>query len=83
MSESQRVQKKSSLGLFYELDVPAFSDSISISSTEIPVEILNNNNASFFNISYKISISPMSYSTLGDRNSLFNKSAETVKTTSL
>ncbi|XP_061367915.1 uncharacterized protein LOC133310937 [Gastrolobium bilobum] len=49
------------------------SDSISSSSMEVPPEILNNSNSSLFNISYKISISVMSYSTF-DRNSLFNKS---------
>ncbi|XP_061367917.1 uncharacterized protein LOC133310940 [Gastrolobium bilobum] len=48
------------------------SDFMSSPSMEVPPEI-NSSNSSLFNISYKISISVMSYSTL-DRNSLFNKS---------
>ncbi|KAK7244302.1 hypothetical protein RIF29_39122 [Crotalaria pallida] len=52
-------------------------DSFPISSKEVPNVVLNN--ASLFNISYKISISRISNSTLSDRNSLFNLSSEVVK----
>ncbi|KAK7324581.1 hypothetical protein VNO77_28255 [Canavalia gladiata] len=62
---------------FYDLYLPTSSDSLSSYSTEA----LNNNNGSLFNISYKISISVMSYSKLGDRNSVFNLSSQYVKIT--
>ncbi|XP_019425018.1 PREDICTED: uncharacterized protein LOC109333892 [Lupinus angustifolius] len=56
---------------FYEfVETRTFSDSIS-------TEVLNND--SVYNISYKISMSLMSYPTLSDRNSLFNKSYWTAK----
>ncbi|XP_027342937.1 uncharacterized protein LOC113855490 [Abrus precatorius] len=65
---------------FNELDLPTF-DSFSSESTEVPDSTFNNNNGSLFNISYKISISEMSYSKLGDRNSVFNLSSPTVRIT--
>ncbi|KAK7272533.1 hypothetical protein RJT34_29189 [Clitoria ternatea] len=63
---------------FYEPDT-SYSDSFSSYSTEIPDRIINNNNNSLFNISYKISISVQSYSKLSDKRSLFNLSSERVK----
>ncbi|KAJ1401893.1 hypothetical protein SESBI_28417 [Sesbania bispinosa] len=63
---------------FYELGLPTYSDSFSSTSRDVLAEILNNNNGSLFNISYKISISAMSYS-MFDRDSLFNMSSSSVK----
>ncbi|TKY49102.1 hypothetical protein E2542_SST26528 [Spatholobus suberectus] len=64
---------------FYELGLYTSSDSFSSFSNEVPDETLNNNNGSLFNMSYKISISGMSLSKLGDRNSVFNLSSQSVK----
>ncbi|KAF1897802.1 hypothetical protein Lal_00032562 [Lupinus albus] len=57
---------------FYESEMHTISDSVSSSSKEIL------NNDSLFNISYKISLSPLSYPTSSDKNSLFNLSSELV-----
>ncbi|KAK7244300.1 hypothetical protein RIF29_39120 [Crotalaria pallida] len=63
----------------YESGVMHFdSYSVSSSSTEI-LDSDSLNNDSLFNISYKFTMYLMSYSTLSDRNSLFNLSYENVK----
>ncbi|XLT31839.1 uncharacterized protein [Arachis hypogaea] len=68
---------------FYDLGMPMFLDSVSSFSDPVPhPDIHNNNNGSLFNISYKISLTPLSFSGIDDKNSFFsNKSFETVKLT--
>ncbi|XP_029128709.1 uncharacterized protein LOC109805727 [Cajanus cajan] len=64
---------------FSESSLYKTSDSFSVFSNEVPDGILNINNGSLFNISYKISLSVMSSSKLGDRDSVFNLSSQRVK----
>ncbi|KAG4981446.1 hypothetical protein AAZX31_12G212100 [Glycine max] len=66
---------------FYESGMYASSYSFSSFSTEVPDGTLNinDNNGSLFNMSYKISLSVISYSKIGDNTSVFNLSSERVK----
>ncbi|KAL1346206.1 hypothetical protein AAHE18_08G173700 [Arachis hypogaea] len=68
---------------FYDLGMPMFSDSVSSFSDQVPPpDIHNSNTGSLFNISYKISLTPLSLSGIDDKNSFFsNKSFESVKLT--